>query len=410
MKSKNLSHIKLTHHVTFLVTILCLLILPPAFAQDKPNQIVKESIVSNQKKRTYYLFVPAPVKSPAPLIVLLHGSGRDGNSLVEKWKDLAAKEGFIIAGPDAESGGGWSAPRDGPEFLHELVEELKSKYSIDPQRVYLFGHSAGAVFALMMSMAESEYFAATAIHAGAFRTPDEYKVIAGATRKIPLAIWVGTNDAFFPLSDVRATRDAFRTRGFTIEVTEMPGHTHWYYDLAGSINQDAWEFLKKYQLTSEPRYSRYTPPGPAGSANKLIEESNALSAKAEQLIQQSNEKEQAIAGKDFVRDRAQVNQIAQAEVDILTEAAGFWRAAAEKAQSAKELKLPAKQEQYFALIAKHHLKCAELLDAMRESAEALLSTDPLPAIEAKRDALQKRADALHLEIDELQKVIDRLVR
>src|SRR4051812_12712970 len=220
--------------VTFLAAIVCLFILPPAFTQDKPNKIVKESIVSNKKKRTYYLFVPSSIKSQAPLIVLLHGSGRDGMSLVEKWKDLAAKEGFIIAGPDAESGAGWSAPRDGPDFLHELVEELKSTYPIDPHRVYLFGHSAGAVFALMMSMAESDYFAATAIHAGAFRTPDEYKVIASATRKIPMAIWVGTNDSFFPLSDVRATRDAFRTQGFTIEVTEMPGHTHWYYDVASS--------------------------------------------------------------------------------------------------------------------------------------------------------------------------------
>jgi poly(3-hydroxybutyrate) depolymerase len=396
--------------VTVLVTIVCLLVFPPAFAQDNLNKIVKESIVSNKKKRSYYLFVPSSIKSPAPLIVLLHGSGRDGNSLVEKWKDLAAKEGFIIAGPDAESGGGWSAPRDGPDFLHELVEELKSKYSIDPQRVYLFGHSAGAVFALMMAMAESEYFAATAIHAGAFRDPDEYKVIASATRKIPLAIWVGTNDAFFPLSDVRATRDAFRTKGFTIEVTEMPGHTHWYYDVAGSINQGAWEFLKKYELASEPRYSRYTPPGPAGSANKLIEESNALAAKAQQLIQQSNQKEQEIAGKDFARDRAEINQLAQTEVDILTEAAGLWRSAAEKAQSARELKLPGKQEQYFSLIAKYDLKCAEFLDAMRESAEALLSVDALTAIQAKRDALQKRAEALHLEIDELQKAIDRVLR
>jgi poly(3-hydroxybutyrate) depolymerase len=402
--------VKRNVEVTVLVTIVCLLVFPPALAQDNLNKIVKESIVSNKKKRSYYLFVPASVKSPAPLIVLLHGSGRDGNSLVEKWKDLAAKEGFIIVGPDADSGSGWSAPRDGPDFLHELVEELKSKYSIDPQRVYLFGHSAGAVFALMMAMAESEYFAATAIHAGAFRAPDEYKVIASATRKIPLAIWVGTNDAFFPLSDVRATRDAFRKVGFTIEVTEMPGHTHWYYDVAGSINQGAWEFLKKYVLASEPRYSRYAPPGPESSANKLIEESNALAAKAQQLIQQSNQKEQEIAGKDFTRDRDQINQLAQSEIDVLTEAARFWRAAAEKAQSARELKLPGKQEQYFSLIAKHDLKCAEFLDAMRESAEALLSADSVTAIQAKRDALQKRADALHQEIDELQKAIDRVLR
>lgn len=261
----------------------------------------------------------------------------------------------------------------------------------------------------MMSTVESEYFAATAIHAGAFRSPEEYLTIANATRKIPLAIWVGTNDQFFPLADVRATRDAFRSKGFTIEVTEMPGHTHWYYDLAPSINQQAWEFLKKHELTSEPRYSQYVQPGAAGSANKLIEEINSLGAKAQELIQQSNEKERELNVKDFIKERSQVSKIAQEQTDILTETAGLWRAAAEKAESAGQLGLPGKQKQYFKLIAQYNLKCAELLDAMRERAEVLLGTEALEVIEAKRAEAQKRADKLHQEVDELQKAIDKLM-
>ena len=90
------------------VGLLVLLTAVPAPPQGNPNKVVRESLLSNKKKRTYYLFVPATVKSPAPLIVLLHGSGRNGLSLVEKWKDLASKEGFIVVGPDADSGGGWS--------------------------------------------------------------------------------------------------------------------------------------------------------------------------------------------------------------------------------------------------------------------------------------------------------------
>ena len=34
----------------------------------------------------------------------------------------------------------------------------------------------------------------------------------------------------------------------------MPGHDHWYYDLAPRINEAAWLFLKKHALTAEPRY------------------------------------------------------------------------------------------------------------------------------------------------------------
>lgn len=380
-----------------------------AVAQDNSNKVVRESILSNKKKRSYYLFVPATVKSPAPLIVLLHGSGRNGLSLVDRWRDLAAKEGFIIVGPDADSGGGWSQPRDGPDFLHDLVEALKAKYTIDPRRVYLFGHSAGAVFALIMSTVESEYFAATAIHAGAFRTPEEYETISKATRKIPLAIWVGTVDPFFHLADVRATRDAFRSAGFTIEVTEMPGHDHWYYDLAPGINQSAWQFLKTHELSSDPRYSEYTGPGAAGDANKVIREINTQNTRVRELVDQYNEKERDLGRKDFAADRPEVIKLAQTQIALLEEGAMLFRSAADKAEAASQLKLPTKQKEYLGLIARYNLKWADVIDAMRERSEALLSTESRDVIEARRNEAQTRADKLHQEADDVQKAIDKLM-
>jgi poly(3-hydroxybutyrate) depolymerase len=69
----------------------------------------------------------------------------------------------------------------------------KAKYPINPRRVYLFGHSAGASFALHMSLMESQYFAAVAIHAGALRGTT-WKLIDLAKRKIPISIQVGDSD------------------------------------------------------------------------------------------------------------------------------------------------------------------------------------------------------------------------
>lgn len=220
--------------------------------------ITKELIVSQGKTRVYYLFVPDKLSAskPVPLLLLLHGSNRNGLSLVEKWKDLASREGIILAGPDSSNPAGWATPEDGPDFLHDLVEALKAKYPINPRKIYLFGHSAGASQALYMSLYESQYFAATAIHAGALREQED-KVIDLAKRKIPIAIWVGTVDQYFPLAVVRATRDAMNSRGFSVQLTEMPGHDHWYYDLAPKINKEAWEFLKKYELTEDPQYTQY---------------------------------------------------------------------------------------------------------------------------------------------------------
>jgi poly(3-hydroxybutyrate) depolymerase len=237
-------------HLALLFLLIC---VSSTFAKD---DITKELITSNGKTRAYYLYVPSTVKDPAPLIVMLHGSNRTGVTLVEKWKDYAKKEGIIIAGPDATNLRGWGSPQDGPDYLRDLVEELKSKYLINPRRVYLFGHSAGASFSLHMGLMESQYFAAVAIHAGALRSED-MRVIELAKRKIPISIQIGDSDPLVPLEIVRATRDALKEAGFTVDLIEIANHDHWYYDKASKFNQTAWEFLKKYELDADPQYRKY---------------------------------------------------------------------------------------------------------------------------------------------------------
>ncbi len=123
--------------------------------------------------------------------------------------------------------------------------------------MYLFGHSAGASFALHMSLMESEYFAATAIHAGSLRSDEEVQLIRLAKRKIPISIQVGDSDQYFPLKEVRATRDALKEAGIPVDLIEIENHDHWYYDKASKFNQTAWEFLKKHELAADPRYQKY---------------------------------------------------------------------------------------------------------------------------------------------------------
>lgn len=227
----------------------------PAIASDR---IEKDSLNSGGKKHTYYRYVPQSLSAstPAPLLILLHGSNRNGLSLVEKWKDLATAEGIILVGPDSLDSSHWAVPEDGPVFIHELVEALKTKYAVDMHRIYLFGHSGGAVCGLQLSLYESEYFAATAVHAGALDNTG-LSLIPLAKRKIPMFLQVGTNDPLFPLTWVRATRDALNEQGFSAQLKEIPNHDHWYYDLAPKINQAAWEFLKVNRLTAEPHFEEY---------------------------------------------------------------------------------------------------------------------------------------------------------
>ena len=238
-----------------------LLLLPLFFilptANASAQKITRETFVVRGKTRTYYLYVPAKKQAGAtmPLVLTLHGSGRDGRVLVERWKDLAEREGFILAGPDSKTSAHWSMKDDGAELFVALAEELKAKQPVNPRRVYLFGHSAGAGFALLLALFESRYFTAIVAHAGVL-PPSTYPLLERAPRKTPIALYVGTQDPLFPLSAVRATRDALKQRGYAPELTEIKFHDHNYYDRAKEINQSAWGFLSRHELAEEPRLDK----------------------------------------------------------------------------------------------------------------------------------------------------------
>lgn len=231
-----------------------LLVSAPAWCAS--GKITKETIEFMGQKRSFRLFVPKglPSGGAVPLLVTLHGSGGDGASLVDKWKDLAAEEKIILVGPDSRNPAFWAAPVDGPDFLYDIVERLKKAYPIDPRRVYLFGHSAGAVFTLLTAMWESQYFAAAALHAGALEDFEAMDGIATAKRRIPMVIFSGIADPIFPIKTVRITRDTLRDAGFPASLIEIKGHGHNYYAISSKINPQAWDYLKRYVLPADPHY------------------------------------------------------------------------------------------------------------------------------------------------------------
>jgi len=59
---------------------------------------------------------------------------------------------------------------------------------------------------------------------------------------------VGTEDALFPLEEVRHTHDVFQAAGFEFELKEIAGHDHDYYGISDQVNRSAWEFLKSKRL------------------------------------------------------------------------------------------------------------------------------------------------------------------
>jgi poly(3-hydroxybutyrate) depolymerase len=237
-----------------LLLLLLLLLAPQPAERDTTETIV----AADGAKRTYRVFVPetAGKTEKAPAMVLYNGSGSRVDALWTAWKPVARKEGIILLGPTAFAPGAWRIPEDSPDFTRDVVEAAKSQWPIDPRRVYLFGHSGGGHHVLQVGLLEPEYFAGVAAHAGAL-IPSFFPAIEKAPRKIPIGLWIGTDDQVVPIRYVRDTYDALRRQGFTAKLTEWRGHTHSFAERSQETVEKAWEFLSKTRLTSDPVYQPY---------------------------------------------------------------------------------------------------------------------------------------------------------
>lgn len=236
------------------------LLLACAFAAPATPAPKKVTFESEGIKRSYYLFIPESLAAdqPAPVMLMLHGSFGSGIDLVGKWTDIANREGVILVGPNSVDDTVWQMRPDGPQFIRDVIDAVARQHPIDRRRMYLFGHSGGAVYALTLGMLESEYFAAVAIYAGAWRDKASYEALMGARRKIPVLLMVGDKDEFFPMKAVQRTESAIRDAGHPVTLNVFKHHGHSYEDLAPLINRTTWDFLKGIELDVTPHFQSYS--------------------------------------------------------------------------------------------------------------------------------------------------------
>lgn len=229
--------------------------LSSALATAGPK-IEKAQVESGGEKRTYYVFAPESAKSaPAPLLLLLHGSGHNGELLLKTWQKAAEKEGIILAGPDSRDPQSWNSSVDTPDYLRDVIIDVMANHDVDPQRLYIFGHSGGAMYGIMLGLLESKYFAAVAVHAGALK-PEEYVLMTSAGRKIPIGLWSGMWDETVPIDVVTKTYEELKRTGFPATFNPVPKHTHNYYAMADDINWSVWNYLKD-KRNENPEFTHY---------------------------------------------------------------------------------------------------------------------------------------------------------
>ena len=114
------------------------------------------------------------------------------------------------------------------------------------------------MYSLILAMQESEYFAAVAVHAGAWTTDGALNAPGLAIRKIPIKIIIGDKDEYFSLSSVYKTEDALRARGIPVEVHVITGQRHALTSrTAPAIFEEAWAFLSSRALEQNPVFRIY---------------------------------------------------------------------------------------------------------------------------------------------------------
>lgn len=123
-------------------------------------------------EREFYIYIPAtiPKDKKAPAVITFHGFKSDANGM--RWlinsDKIADKYGYIMVYPNAINKswnvgrGSGSVPSkvDDISFASALVDVIKARFPIDPQRIYAMGFSNGAQMVSAMACRVSGKIAA----------------------------------------------------------------------------------------------------------------------------------------------------------------------------------------------------------------------------------------------------------
>ena len=108
----------------------------------------------------YYVPASYDPQIASPLLVLLHGSGGNGEGMLRSWIRLAEEHGYLLLAPtDPKSGQGYAfTQRERDEGLQAL-RWMRLHFNIDENRVHLHGVSRGGHMAWDLGVRHSDQFA-----------------------------------------------------------------------------------------------------------------------------------------------------------------------------------------------------------------------------------------------------------
>ena len=194
------------------------------------------------KEMEYALFVPGAYDKSKrwPLVVALHGLYSNPQQIMHYpgLTDQAERRGYLVVAPMGYNARGWygavplvKGKAEDPPNLSELSERdvlnvldiVRKEYNVDPDRVYLLGHSMGGGGTWHLAIKYPDLWAALAPIAPATLRP------AGDVERIkhvPVILVQGARDYLVKVERVRPWAAKMKELGMTHEYLEYPNGDH----------------------------------------------------------------------------------------------------------------------------------------------------------------------------------------
>ena len=241
-----------------LVRIVRLVALALLITSPLPGQtgFLDRVITLHGETYRYQVYIPADYTSSKvwPLIVSLHGNGRQGsNGMLQTGTDFAirirqnrAPFPAIVVFPQARTGTRWLFP-DMEELVIVEMNRERAAFRVDTTRIYLQGYSMGGTGSYRIAFRSPETFAAIVVVAGRVEpgaayssaeiemdrrtnafvaAPDPFASLAAGLKHIPIWIFHGDADETVPVAQSRQLVAALRKVGAQVRYTELPGADH----------------------------------------------------------------------------------------------------------------------------------------------------------------------------------------
>ncbi len=204
----------------------------------------------------YRVYVPKSYSpaAGAPLVIALHGLGGNEDSFFDQYSQvtpqLAEKHGFLLAAPNGFRvdgfygsnlmGSGDAAARrrveNSEKDVLEVLRIMKATYKVDESRIYLIGHSMGAIGTWALGAKYADTWAALVPFSGVGSV-----ALAERMKGIPQFVVHGDNDATVNVSGSRNMVAALKKAGANVTYLEIPGGSH--TDVVVPNLPKAFEFL-----------------------------------------------------------------------------------------------------------------------------------------------------------------------